>query len=383
MVKKIISFLKGFFVFLFVLVVLLEAGSYLYIRFVNTNIPMPTYSFVNAGTKFWVYIDEHFGVWHAPHSEYLHNKSCFVEKYEANKFGMRDEETTLESAHPRVAVLGDSFMEGWGNKEKQRVSELLEAHHGVEVLNFGTSGGFGTIQEWLQYKHLVDKFDHDVVLLGILPHNDFKDNDYELGLRGGDYRPYLKGDYPDYELVYSADALPDLDRPTPLLRSFDYTFREWSSFYRIMRYLGSYRIKDFKLVPRWQEEFEREEPKSHYYSFSEEEWDIMRYSLERLAAEVGDKKLIVFTIPVTPDFQEYDGDVPPLSSRIRSVIEGNGGIYVDLLEEMHKRGYTPHDLFFVCDNHWSPFGNEVAASILSPYVEKALNDVRRELQSVQ
>lgn len=52
MFKKLFSFLRQFFIFLFILVVLLEITSYVYIRFINQNIPLPTYSFVNAGSKF-------------------------------------------------------------------------------------------------------------------------------------------------------------------------------------------------------------------------------------------------------------------------------------------------------------------------------------------
>jgi hypothetical protein len=375
MIKKLLSFLKQFFIFLFVLIVLLEIGSYVYIRFINQNIPLPTYSFVNAGSKFWVYIDKHFGVWHSPHSQYLHNKSCFVVKYHANALGMRDKERSLSSDKPRVAILGDSFIEGWGIERGERLSDRLEKALGTEVLNFGTSGGFGTIQEWLQYKYMVTKFDHDAVVLAILPHNDFKDNDYEIGLKDGSYRPYLEGEYPDYKLVYSAKGLPDLHRKMPLLKSFDFTLREWSSFYRIMRYLGSYRIKGLKLVPRWQAEFEQEGGESRYYNFTPQEWAIMRYSLEQLADEVNarGKKLVVFTIPVLPDFQEYDGkNTPPLVNNIERVAEDKGFVYIDLLKAMREQGLTPYDVFFVCDNHWSPFGNEVAASILLPYVEKAL-----------
>ncbi|MBC16616.1 MAG: hypothetical protein CL942_06140 [Desulfovibrio sp.] len=370
--NKILSFLKQLAIFLFITIALLEISSYAYIRFINPHIPLPTYSIVNAGSKFWVYINEHFGVWHAPNSEYLHNKSCFVVKYTANSHGMRDKERLMNSNDTRVAILGDSFVEGWGNESEDRLSDRLEANLGKEVLNFGTSGGFGTIQEWQLYKHMVREFDHDVVILGILPHNDFKDNDYEIGIKGGAYRPYLDGTYPDYDLVYSAKELPNINKKTPFLKSFDFTLREWSSFYRIMRYLGSYRLEGLTLVPRWQEEFDREKPESRYYNFTNEEWNIMRYSLEQIAEEARDKKLIVFTIPVLPDFEMYTGQEPPLSKKIRELSEEKGFTYVDMLKEFHEQKLNAHDVFFVCDNHWNPFGNEAAASVLAPIVDRAL-----------
>ena len=372
MLKRVADFLKGLGVFLIVFIVLLEAASYVYIRFVNQNIPLPTYSFVNAGSKFWKFIDPHFGVWHSPNSEYLHNKSCFVVQYSANSHGMRDVERTLKSAEPRTVILGDSFIEGWGNELDERLSGLLETRLDSEVLNFGTSGGFGTIQQWQQYTHMVSRFDHDVVMLGVLPYNDFKDNDLETGMRNGEYRPFLKGQYPNYEQEYAADELPDPNRPMPLLKSFDFTLREWSSFYRVMRYLGSYRIQGMQLVPRWQEEYDRGGAGSRYYNHTPEEWDVMRYSLERLAEAAKGKQLIVFTIPALPDFAEYDGQEPPLSRSIREVAQEKGFAYVDLLEEFHQKGLTPYEVFFVCDNHWSPEGNAAAAAALAPHVEAAL-----------
>lgn len=375
-VSKVYSALKQFGLWLVIMIGLLELSSFLYIKYINPNIPLPTYSMVNAGSKFWVEIDEHFGVWHKPGSSYLHNKSCFVVKYQANAMGMRDKERSLASSSPRVAILGDSFIEGWGNASPDRLSDRLEKALGTEVLNFGTSGGFGTVQEWLQYKHFVSRFSHDVVILGVLPHNDFNDNSYAMAVqqKSTAYRPYLVGQYPDYKLVYTANHLPDYNKGTPWLKSFDFTLREWSSFYRLMRYLGSFRIRNYKLVPHWQAEFDDtgKPDHSYYYDFAEADWQVMRYTIEQLVAEAKGKKVIVFTIPVHSDFLRYKGEEPPLSEKLRQLSEQKNFVYVDMLKEMSQRGLNAHDLFFVCDNHWGAFGNEVAAGILLPHVEKAL-----------
>ncbi len=375
--RKILGILKSCVIFILILAVMLEAASWLYIKYVNTDIPLPTYSFVNAGSKFWVLIDKRFGVWHAPGSSYLHNKSCFVVEYQANSSGMRDKERALRSDAPRVAVLGDSFVEGWGNASEDRLSDRLEAALGREVLNFGTSGGFGNIQEWQQYKYLVKQFDHDVVLLGVLPHNDFTDNSYDFAKAQGEreHRPYLVGSYPDYEMIYGANDLPGRKAGSQWLKSFDFTLREWSSLYRVLRYLGSYRLRGFHLEPRWMAEFQdKPDPNlSFYYDFKPADWDIMRYSLTELVREAKGKKVIIFTIPVHPDFVRYDGRTePPLTRNLRALAQEQGFVYVDLLEEMTRRGLDAKSLFFVCDNHWSALGNRVAAEILEPYVRQAL-----------
>lgn len=377
-IKIAILFFKKSFFILIITALLLEICSFFYIRYAETNVPLPTYSFINAGSKFWTYCSPHFGVWHEAGSKYLHNKSCFAVLYTANHWGMRDKERTLEKATAKRAVLlGDSFIEGWGNEVQERLSDRLEQRTGQEVLNFGTAGGFGTIQEWLQYKHLVKNFDHDVVMLGILPHNDFQDNSYEHGLtKHTIYKPFLVGEYPDYRLVYYKEQMPDERQAFPILKSFDFTLREWSSLYRLVRYLDSFRFRDSSLVPRWlaEQEDRPDRFQSKYYEFTEEEWNIMKYSLERLREECAGRQLIVFTIPSHQDFLRFDGTSAPLSEKLGKLSGVLDFTYVDLLPAMHARGFDARDIFFECDDHWSPEGNRIAADILEPYLRKAMED---------
>ena len=336
---------------------------------------------VDSNNNFWANLNEYFGTWHAPNSSYLHNKSCFVVEYEANSLGMRDRERTKENTDdkPRAVVLGDSFVEGWGNEIGERLTDHLEEDLGREFLNFATSGYFGTIQQWLQYKHMIMEFDHDVVLVGILPHNDFQDNHISRS-NTLKRRPYLRGTYPNYELFYSRDKLYARDKTPNFLKSFDFTLREWSGFYRAMRYLGSYRVRNFELQPRWVAEHNDNPGREHsaYYDFDPADWDIMRYCLERIAEEVGDKPLVVFSIATHSDFVErknQGGRTAPLTERFRELSGELGFIYCDLLEEMAARNLNAEDVFFVCDDHWSPAGNRIAADLLEPYVTRAFNRV--------
>ena len=368
MVKKLLAFV-------FVFIAMLELASYFYIKYVNTNIQMPSYSLVNVNSKFWTFNDEHFGVWHQPSSTYLHKKPCFTQRYASNAYGMRDKERTTDAQQQRVVVLGDSFIEGWGNPSEDRLTNLLEASTGKEVLNFGTSGGFGTIQEWLQYKHMVKQFKHDVVMLGILPRNDFEDNSLEFyhTQDTDDYRPFLVGNYPDYKLFYPVKNLPKPTRIEALGKSLQLTLLEWSCLYRVAIYLHDFKIDNMKLVPRWApENISDPSGGSMYYSVPEEEWNIMRYALEQLVAEAGSRKVILFTIPAYQDFEHYDGKEPPLARNLRELASRTGATYVDLMPAMVARGVKYPNLFFSCDKHWNAFGNAVAADILEPYVRAAL-----------
>ncbi len=375
--KLILACLKNFGIFLISLIFFLECGSWFYMRYFNQSIPLPTFQIVDANIKFWGNLNEDFGTWHKPNSTYLHNKSCFVVEYKANELGMRDYERTKKNTKgaPRAVVMGDSFVEGWGNDIGERLTDHLEADFDREFLNFATSGTFGTIQEWMQYKHMIKKFDHDVVLIGILPHNDFQDNHISR-VKTEKRRPYLRGTYPDYELFYSRDKLLVRNRAPQRLKSFDFTLREWSSFYRVMRFLGSYRVRNFELQPRWIAEHNDNKARIHsaFYDFNPEDWDIVRYCLERIVEEVGDKPLVVFSIATHSDFEarkELGGTTAPLTKNFRELSKELGFIYCDLLEEMADQGFNAEDVFFVCDDHWSPAGNRLAADLLKLYVAEA------------
>lgn len=381
--KKLLRALANTFIFLFILAACLEVGSCLYIRFFNNSIPLPTYSMVNAESSFWVDINPYFGVWHDANSSYMHNKQCATVYYTANSHGMRDPERSLHSDQPRIAVLGDSFVEGYIVEDGHRLTDLAEKHYGLEFLNYGTSGGHGTLNEWLQYKHMVKNFDHDAIIIGVLPSNDMSDSlKKEVYMTNDRYRrPYLEGTYPNYKVLYSQKEMPIRHR-RDLMKSFDHTLREWSYTYRILRYLDSFDIKNFDFRARWQSKQDRAKAYiSKYNSFTEEEWNAMRYCFEQLVKEAGDKPILMFVIPRYSDIMVYDGTQPPLSANLEKLAKENGIDYVDLLPEMAKKTQTPEEYFLICDAHWNNYGNEVAFEILQPHIEKLIATMKTANQT--
>ena len=98
----------------------------------------------------------------------------------------------------------------------------------------------------------------------------------------------------------------------------------------------------------------------------------MKYAIEQIVQEATGKKIIIFTIPTHTDFVHYDGTQPALVRDLQELANDLDFTYVDLLKEMADKGINAKDIFFVCDNHWNSFGNEVAAEILEPFVERAL-----------
>ncbi len=107
-----------------------------------------------------------------------------------NSDGMRDVERSRARTPNtlRIAVLGDSYMQGvnvpleetFPSYLEARVSQCLAAPASrVEVLNFGVSG-YGTAQELLAYRHQAASYAPDLVLLAMYTRNDIANNHPEL-----------------------------------------------------------------------------------------------------------------------------------------------------------------------------------------------------------
>lgn len=88
-----------------------------------------------------------------------------------NSVGLRDQEYSLAKPEgvTRIAVLGDSFVWGYGVEQDENFAAVLEtqlneAGYPVEVLNFGLTG-YGTDQDYLAYLEEARAYDPDIVIL--------------------------------------------------------------------------------------------------------------------------------------------------------------------------------------------------------------------------
>jgi lysophospholipase L1-like esterase len=131
-------------------------------------------------------------------------------RVEINRDGFRGPDATLErpAGTYRIALLGDSYVQGFDVVYDQTVGEVLERRLAtlrgspVEVLNFGV-GGYGTGQELLTLQHKVWKYSPDLVLLLVTPGNDISDNSRPL--KRYDYIPYYV--FRDSSLVLDTNFL--------------------------------------------------------------------------------------------------------------------------------------------------------------------------------
>jgi len=125
--------------------------------------------------------DPDLGWYHVPNTSFLYSRQEFRVRVDYNSWGMRD--TKHQSLKPpgvyRIAVLGDSFIEGREVVLDSVYSKVLERHlrqKGVscETLNFGVNG-YGNDQELMLLKKYALRFEPDLVILAFCK-NDLLNN---------------------------------------------------------------------------------------------------------------------------------------------------------------------------------------------------------------
>ena len=114
-------------------------------------------------------------VWHLPNKQIVHRRDCFEVSYSSNSWGMRGPE--IDTTGVDIAFLGDSFLEGYGVDDHLTAMHYLDGKwEHTDPLNFGTSGGFGTVHQVALYENFVRFLEPEAVVLMVLNYNDFYDN---------------------------------------------------------------------------------------------------------------------------------------------------------------------------------------------------------------
>ncbi|OGV65284.1 MAG: hypothetical protein A2283_05720 [Lentisphaerae bacterium RIFOXYA12_FULL_48_11] len=331
-----------------------EVALALMCRMGRLDISKPSYRFGNVNSRFWIETNPDFGVWHGPNSSYRHITPSYDVFYKANSYGARDKERSKESnGKKRVIVVGDSFTEGYGVEDGKRFTDLLESRSGIEHLNFGTAGSFGPTQYYLLYKTLARQFEHDAVMVCILPFNDFLDDDYEYGkiAYSTHYRPFFTGQYPDYKLTYSM-------KDPPRERS---KFLE--SFLREFTFTGNF-IKRVKGLAR-HHQASMKKGYAGYYDYTKEQWLRLNYVLGQIRREAAGKEVIVVTIPAISDLERLQTDpASTLPVDLASFCIAENMIYLDLLPGIRSAPEGYRACYYKLDPHWNALGSRLAADYI-------------------
>lgn len=101
----------------------------------------------------------------------------YIVRRSQKQFGFR-QFGNVESAKPKLLVIGDSFTQATAVSDERTYHAILAKALGVEVFAYG-AGGYGTLQEWLVLVRYLDLIQLDALLWQYCV-NDFINNDNEL-----------------------------------------------------------------------------------------------------------------------------------------------------------------------------------------------------------
>ena len=399
------SSIKKLLLSLTIMTICLEMSSYAFIYYIHkskpriaTLLPFPDFNFSKKPSRivgeeeayknamkqydFWYYSGYDFGTWHKPNITATHKFGSKSLSYTSNSYGMRDKEREEKSKSTRVLFLGDSFVEGVGVADNDRITNILEKISGTEILNFGMNGNCGTIQQWLIYKHFSSIFNHDAVFLGFFPANDFWDLDmnynYNLLLPG--MRPFLDGQYPNFSIVYRGTGyvppeFPKHPESPTTLQKIKMAMLSVSATARVWGYLELFYRGKIPTVPR--------RDYSGYYDFTQDQWDRFRYSLEQIIKIASPRPVQVFIFPFYEDFARHEKEgskKPPLLRKMEGLSRELGFTFLDLFPGFKAQGgdMKRFHLFSEGDGHWNPAGNKLAAEIICPVMKEMLNRIETE-----
>lgn len=326
---------------------LLEVSLFFLVKLGFLNMITPTYNLPEYG-YFSPVRSNLFGYQHQPNSTYKINKSCFTTEYSFNSLGFRDNEHAKSSNRPRVMVIGDSFMEGLGVSEDQRLSSLLEKETNIEHLNFAMSNK-GTCQEFIIYDSIASKFQHDVVLWSIFPQNDLSDDDPTVKDEDN-IAPCWSGNYPNYELTFFPKQAPQIKRKSFLKRFLkNYTY-SYNALFLLKESLK--KQKDYKPIG--------------YFDYSKSQLDRVKYSILKLKEAAKNKKIVIICIPSHLELA-YSYDPKNQQTIENELMEFCSQLdieFIGLYPYFKQSKSTVEDLYLECDSHWNPFGHKKTMEIL-------------------
>jgi hypothetical protein len=315
-----------------------------------------------------------------------------------NRHGFRGPEVAFErSAAPRIVVLGDSFVWGFGVAESELFTAVLEhaAAPPVEVVNLGVSG-YGTDQALLLWRALGHRWQPDVVLVAVTLNTDFWDN---TSARRYGYDKPLFERAEDGTLTLGNVPVPrgraTWDEPAQAIESargggWMHALARGSRLVALTVDVASRNpgarayLERRGLILRRQAGFDWEFPL--YLAEPDERastrWAMLLALLERLEAEVAGSgaRLVVAAIPsavqVYPALWEKFAraveakrDValdPEAPSRRLGAWAGERGVtLIDLLPVLRQAGGQDPYLYYPQNSHWTSAGHEVVGHALA------------------
>jgi len=317
--------------------------------------------------EFIDHMDREVGRWHYPNADVDVYDTCKTGRFVSNGVGAMDIERATDANDAfRVAVVGDSFAAGYYVSFGERFTGLLEERTGIEHLNFAVSGT-GTVHQSQVYRYKASEFEHDAVIVAVLPVNDFENNRADAK-PGKKYQPTVREVDGELEIYYP-------------VRYEDRYIKERSFGERLKNRIDNtlYLMNALRLGSRvfkgWRrgeqlEDFAEQAP-NYYDNYDENDWRLMEFALREIVAVAGDKPVVVVTLPYAKDidYARTQGYNFRLVRQLSEFAAANKTVYyLDLLPGFaaamadDQRDYQSY--VWACDMHWNPDGHDVAAELM-------------------
>ncbi|MDA8907431.1 hypothetical protein OAT86_00455 [Planktomarina sp.] len=316
-----------------------------------------------------------WGAWRLPNQVAGHRSSCFDVEVSSNEVGARDA-SFKNNVESDVVLLGDSFAEGIGVEYEQTAQYLIETKLGINLLNFGTAGNFGPLQELIIYKELASEYLHQQVIIFVLPANDFKDNERtywnDSAQKRMRYRPYYEsqGDpvvpwyFPESKKSGQRDSSNDLTKTQKAVNFFAHVEKALVDFTWTSNALRTLHRALFRLDHT---------VNSYYTSATTSEQEHMVAAYDGIVEAAAGRPVSFVIIPAQRDITTLDREAKatlPLQLWYQGLTDlaiKSGGVFIDLIDFVPEKSSL---LFHSCDGHWSEAGNIWAATLVAEAIKK-------------
>jgi lysophospholipase L1-like esterase len=317
--------------------------------------------------------DENFHHGIKPNSEGVDTYGPYSAKYFSNSLGLRDEkirEVSMETNHPRILFIGDSFTEGgpipWDKTFVGRVAEKLKSQN-IEVLNAGVAS-YCPITERIKLRQLLGekglRVDRVVLCLDI---SDLKDIFYYEEDHSGKVREIPYGPFHD-----KAGRLRRADEVCGWLENHvEKNFVILGAIVRNVRlqwrrHASSTGVTEYDAIPDWA--YDWPNYRGQYQDLVEKGLIKIKAEMTLLAQEL--KKLgVPLTLVVYPWPQQVKAGTKPSRSETEwaSWAKENGVQFISLFpvfvnqepaEEVIQKYYWKNDA------HWNEEGHRMVAEAL-------------------
>jgi hypothetical protein len=353
------------------------------VNFGIANTSLPTYELQKR--RFFGDYNSEFGSWHIPSSSYRHKTKCFDATYRFNSLGAKDKEFNNLNSQNNVFLIGDSMAEGYGLSNSESLDSQLESITKLNILNFGTSGHFGTTQYSLLYDHFSKSIKHKQLIVLLTLQNDFLDDSFKFGQQvfHNRYRPYRVYDANmegNYSLIYfqnkklETGELEPKDIFSAYLASYHVAKSIYKTFKSIMYKVGVYDTIDHPLYdtidhPSAESTSQTKLLDNTLNTFVQKGLDLMVHNLNLMSVKALNNNVDLLIV-VTPNSSEvFSGIQKPETKKVISELSRRVSD-AQIIDPF--KNFKDHDnsksLFHSCDAHISPKGSKELAKIISKYL---------------